>query len=138
MQERFLIDTAIWVDFYEDRKGYQGEPLGYFAHSPIARIITTQFKIIITELLIEELQRIYSPEQIESMLKPFENILERIPISNEQYEETKLIAKNRKAPKGDALYAVIARDNRLTLITRDKHFKKLKDIAPHYKPGYII
>ena len=31
MAEKYLIDTSILVDLYEDRRGYQYEPLGDFA-----------------------------------------------------------------------------------------------------------
>jgi len=37
--------------------------------------------------------------------------------------------ENRNVPRGDALHAIIARDHKLILITRDNHFKKLEDIS---------
>jgi len=27
---KFYLDTSIWIDIYEDRKGYNSEPLGNY------------------------------------------------------------------------------------------------------------
>ena len=50
----------------------------------------------------------------------------------------KKIAKERDVPAGDALHAIIARDDDLILVTRDRHFRKLEDISKHHKPEEII
>lgn len=31
MVEKYYVDTSVWIDLYEDRKGYNKEPLGDFA-----------------------------------------------------------------------------------------------------------
>ena len=49
-------------------------------------------------------------------------------------EEAKKIATERNIPVGDALHAIIARDNNLVLVTRDKHFENIEDISKHFKP----
>ena len=49
-----------------------------------------------------------------------------------------MLAEIRNVPRGDAIHAIIARDYELILITRDKHFQNLKDIAECYKPEEII
>ena len=64
--------------------------------------------------------------------------MEKIFVTKEQRDEAKKIAEERYLPPGDALHAILARDNNLIMITRDKHFKKLGDIAPHYKPEEVI
>ncbi|MBI3026645.1 PIN domain-containing protein [Candidatus Woesearchaeota archaeon] len=48
--------------------------------------------------------------------------------TEKQREEAKKIAEERNVPAGDALHAIIARDNDLILVTRDSHFRKLEDI----------
>ncbi|MBU0472414.1 MAG: hypothetical protein KKF89_04215 [Nanoarchaeota archaeon] len=72
------------------------------------------------------------------MIKPFEKIIKNIITTPRQFTEAKMIAKQRSLPKGDVLHTIIARDNDAILVTRDKHFKKLEDISPHYKPENII
>ena len=94
-------------------------------------------KIVISDLTLIELRR-YSLGEIESMLKPFESIIERMNISNEQLDEARKIASERGLPKNDVLHAIIARDNDLILVTRDNHFRKLKDISAYYKPEQLI
>ena len=138
MTEKYLIDTSIWVDLYEDRKGYNGEPLGDFALKLLSLIKAKEYKIVITDFLIRELEMNYSMGEIRGMMKLFEKILEKVAATTEQREEAKRIAEERNLPKGDALYAIIARDNNLILVTRDRHFKQLNDISEHHKPEDII
>ena len=38
MAERYFIDTSIWMDFYEDRAGFKGEPLGDYAFKLLSKI----------------------------------------------------------------------------------------------------
>ena len=137
MAEKYLIDTSIWIDLYEDRKGYAGEPLGDFAFKLFGMIKAKQNKIVITDLTIRELEMNYSIPEINGMMKPFEAIMEKVIASEDQRDEAKKIAEERNVPKGDALHAVIARDNKFILITRDKHFKQLTDISEHHKPEDI-
>jgi len=138
MAEKYLIDTSIWVDLYEDRKGYQDEPLSDFAFKLFTIIKAKQNKIVITDLTIRELEMNYSIAEINGMMKPFEAILDKLVASKEQRDEAKKIAEERNVPKGDTLHAILARDNKFTLVTRDKHFRKLTDISEHHKPEEII
>lgn len=137
MPEKYLIDTSIWVDLYENRAGFNKEPLGDYAFSMLARIKAKSCMIVLTDFLIRELETNYSIEQINGLFKLFEKQVEKVVATKEQRAEAKRIALERGLPPGDALYAIIARDNDLVLITRDKHFKSLEDIWPCYKPEEI-
>ena len=57
-------------------------------------------------------------------------------------EKEKGVAKDlsfkRKIPWGDALHALIARDNGAVLIATDKHFQKMEDITKPIRPQEII
>ena len=138
MVKKYLIDTSIWIDLYEDRKGFNGEPLGDFALKLLSIINVQKDTIVLTDLLLKELEMNYSLAEINGMFKPFENITEKIITSKDEREEAKNIALKRNLPPGDVLHAIIARNNKLLLITRDKHFKQLEDISKHYKPEDII
>lgn len=138
MANRFYIDTSIWMDLLEDRIGYNNEPLGDFALRLFSIIKIKNYKLVISDLLIKELESNYSIEQINSMILPFKNITEKIRFTKEQYNEAKAIGKSRNIPPGDVLHAILARDSDLILITRDKHFKELLDICKHYRPEDII
>jgi hypothetical protein len=67
---QYLIDTSIWVDLYENRTGYNGEPLGDYAFKLLGLIKTNRDKIIITDFIIKELEANYSIEQIKGMMMP--------------------------------------------------------------------
>lgn len=126
------------MDLYENRQGYRGEQLGDFALKLFSRIKTKKETLVITDLLIRELEMNYSMEEINGMMKPFEDIIEKIIVTREQRDEAKMIAEERTLPPGDVLHTIIARDHDLLLITRDRHFRKLKDIYNHYKPEELI
>ena len=135
---RYYLDTAIWIDLYENRKGYNEEPLGDYAFKLFAMIKSKKGNIIITDLTITELGMHYTMPEIKGMINPFEYFIERLLSSKKQRNQSMKIARERNIPKGDALHAVIARDSNLILVTRDSHFKKLKDISMYYKPEEII
>ena len=134
ISEKFYIDTSIWIDIYEDRKGYNQEPLGDFALRLFSLIKAKEHKLIITDILIKELECYYSREEINGMMKPFEAIIEKIISTAEQRQKARQIAERRNLPLGDVLHALIACDHKLILVTRDNDFRKLEDICPHFKP----
>ena len=132
--ERFLFDTAIWIDIYEDRKGFNNEPLG----KPALELLLKAERFVIANFTIRELETKLSLEQINGMFKLWEYKMDKILATEKQEKEAKEISFTRNVPSGDALHAIIARDHDLILIARDKHFKLLKDISPHYKPEDLI
>jgi len=134
MTQRFYIDTSIWIDLYEDRTGYNEEPLGDYAWKLFALIKAKNDKIVISDFLIRELEMNYSIEEINGMMNPFENLLEKVFLAKEQKDEAKKIADKRNLPPGDVVHAIIARDNNFILVTRGKHFKQLTGITKYYKP----
>ena len=138
MIKKYYLDTSIWMDIYEDRKGFRDEPLGDFALRLISVILTRKDTLVLSDLLIKELEMNYSIDEINGMVKPFESIVEKIVTSKKQHDESLKISLAENVPRGDALHAVLARDNGLILVTRDNHFKKLRRISNHYKPEELI
>src|SRR3989344_2092728 len=135
---QFYIDTSIWIDLYENRKGFAGEPLGEYALELFALIKANNSTLAISDLLIRELEGYYYSDEINGMMKPFEGIIKRITATMEQRKEAKQIANKRKIPPGDVLHALLARDHELLLITRDNDFRKLEDVSAHHKPEEFI
>lgn|SRR3989338_6024302 len=136
--KKYYIDTSIWIDLYEDRKGYNGELLGNYALKLLTLIKANKSALFISDMHIRELEGYYSLAEINGMMKPFENIIQKIITTEEQRIEARKIAKERNIPPGDVLHAIIARDNNLILITRDNDFRQLSDISEDYKPEHII
>ena len=138
MAKKYYVDTSIWIDLLENRKGYNDEPLGDYALKLFARIKAHNYKLVVSDLLVRELESNYSVEEINGMLLPFQKIIEKVFVTKEQRDESKKIAEERNLPPGDVLHAIVARDNKLIMVTRDKHFKKLEDVVKHYRPEEII
>ncbi len=138
MSEKFYMDTSIWIDIYEDRRGYNQEPLGDFAIQLFSMIKAKENKLVISDMLIRELEGYYSLEEINGMVKPFEAIIEKVISTKEQRKQARYIAEQRNLPPGDVLHALIARDHNLILVARDNDFRKLEDISAHYKPEDLI
>ena len=123
---------------YENRIGFTGEPLGDYAFNLISFIKSKHNTIIITDVIIRELNVYYAMEEINNKLRFFERLIERKNVTAEQLIEARKISLEREAPEGDEIHAIFARDNNLILITRDNHFRKVEDISIHYKPEQII
>lgn len=92
---KYYIDASIWIDLYEDRKGYQGEPLGEFALKLFSLIKAKNSILVLTDFLIRELESNYSIEEINGMVKPFEKIVKKILVTKEQRQEAKKIAQEK-------------------------------------------
>src|SRR3989344_6674834 len=101
MTDKYLIDTSIWVDVYDDRKGFNDEPLGDYALNLLVNIKAKEEIVVITDLLLAELSMNYSMAQINGMFKPFEKITEKIIATENQRAEAKKIAIERNVPRGD-------------------------------------
>ncbi|MEK6816715.1 MAG: PIN domain-containing protein [Nanoarchaeota archaeon] len=138
MENTYYVDAAIWIDLFEDRKGYNNEPLGEFAHLFLGLVKIRNEKIVVTDFLFEELRRGYTMQELEKLFALFKELIIKIVVKKEECEEAAKISKERNIPKGDALHTVVSRNMYLILIARDRHFDQLKDIAAHYKPEDII
>jgi len=126
MNKRYYFDTSIWLD-YSEKRGKNGK----IALHLIKRIIEQGDIIIFSDMIVRELRQFgYSQQAIDelfSIAKP--DHLRRIHVFEQEIEEAKKLAMQRNIPKIDAVHAVLARDNELQLISRDRHFDKLKDIT---------
>ena len=137
MAQRFYLDTAIWRDYFEDRRdGIR--PLGEFAFQFLRNCDKQGCMILYSELVVHELKRDYSDEKIKQVFSPFNHFLEIVSISDAQYLEAKKLANiKRDSRESDILHAILARDNGAVLITRDFHFETLRDIAEIKMPEEV-
>ncbi len=131
------MDTAIWRDYFEDRKdGIR--PLGEFAFQFLKNCEKEGCMVLYSETVVHELRRDYSDEKIKQVFSSFEHFLEIVPISNEQYSEAKeLTAIKRDSHESDILHSILARDNKAVLVTRDFHFESLQDIVEVKAPEEV-
>ena len=135
MDRLFYFDTSIWLDLLENR-GINGPS----ANQLISSIIIQKDHIFVSDINLNELKRQgYSIIDLQEMLRLFKSPrFQWIHTYRYQTEEARSIAKRRNIPNGDALHAILARDNHLIFISRDQDFEKLKDITMTYFPEDFI
>ncbi|MBS3122813.1 PIN domain-containing protein [Candidatus Woesearchaeota archaeon] len=139
MKRRFYLDTCIWRDYYENRSD-NFRPLGEWALFLINKINDNKEIILYSSFVIDELNKHYDEKKIVNMFEPFQNkgLLIKVDILKYQVVEAKKLSLFRNIPFGDALHAIIARDNKAIFITRDKHALELLDIVIVKKPEDLL
>lgn len=138
MNKKYYLDTCIWRDYFENRSDNL-RPLGEWAFKLIKKIIFEEDIILYSGLVEEELGKDYSNEFIKEIFSIVpKQLLLKVNISDEQFIESIKISRKLKIPKKDALHAILAKDNKSILVTRDKHFYELKDEIEILKPEELI
>ncbi len=140
MIKKYLFDTCIWRDHYENRFGPQGRPLGDYASNLFMKVIRNKDILLFSEFIIGELKNDFGEEEINEMLNVLfiAGILKKVDASEADYKEAKKIGLERNLPIGDVLHAILARNNGAILVSQDNHCQQLKDIAEVKKPEQII
>lgn len=136
---KYYLDASIWRDYYENRSD-KFRPLGDWALKLINNIIENKEYILISDFIIEELKIKYSEEEINNIFEIVSkrDLLLKVDISKSQTREASILCKQRKISFGDALHAILARDNKAVMVTRDRHFEELTDIAEIKKPEELF
>ncbi|MEK6792501.1 MAG: PIN domain-containing protein [Nanoarchaeota archaeon] len=138
MNERFYLDTSIWLDFFEDRNEHNLKK-GDFAKNLISEIVENGDKIVVSEVIKNELIGLkFSHYDIENLFFPYRKIIILVYSTKKQFGKAKDISKKRNIPLLDALHAILARDYGAIMVTRDRHFQELLDIIKSKKPEEII
>ncbi|MBI2656904.1 PIN domain-containing protein [Candidatus Woesearchaeota archaeon] len=138
MAEKYYLDTSIWLDFFENRNE-PNLPKGDWAHKLLNKITENNYKAIYSDIVILELGVAgYQPHEIEQLFEKIKPILIFAESTEKQARKAKDLSSKRNVPKGDALHAILARDNKATLVTLDNHFKKLLDITKPKRPQDLI
>lgn len=132
MPKKFYLDTAVWRDYLEDREDSM-KPLGELAFQFLQKCREHHCTIIIAEPVLFELKDI-PKHLIDTLLSSFKDLLTEAPVSEKQLAEAKKISKERNLPFNDVFHAVISRDNKAIMITRDAHFEQLSDIVESMAP----
>ncbi len=135
---KFYFDTSIWLDFFENRDK-PNLPKGEWAYKLLNKIVESDNKIIYSNVNLLELVSVgYSLNYINNIFKSLEQVLIFVESTNKQIGKARDLAFKRDIPKGDALHALIARDNNAILISLDHHFKKVYDIIKVKRPQDFI
>ena len=138
MEKRYYFDTSIWLDFLENRNE-PNFPKGNRVEELIRKITASDSRIVWSGAIMDELsiQRA-DQEKIEYSIDFLKNILIFVECTDRQWRRARDLSSRREVPLFDALHALIARDWKATIVTRDKHFEKLTDIVKYEKPEDLI
>ena len=134
---KYYTDTAIWRDLHENRKD-KNKSLGELAFEFFRKIRVNKEKILYSDFVVEELSRAYDERTIDKLFKNASELLEKVEINEQQLKEAADLSKKLNIPLGDAVHGVLARDNNAIMVTRDRHFRKLKDKITIKKPEDLI
>lgn len=139
MVEKYYCDTCIWRDFYENRTGLKGKPLGKYASDLFIRIIKKKEILLYSDLIIKELTIDYGEKEITDMFNFLflANILKRVEINKEDYFEAKKLAEEKEIPIADVLHAILSRNNKAIFVSQDQHAQELKELVKVKKPEEI-
>ena len=138
MTEKYYLDACIWRDYFENRSD-RFRPLGDWALTLIKKIIENEEIFVLSNHLFMELGKNYSQEELNKRLDFIpEALIQIVKVSIGQTREAINLSKKLNIPKNDALHAILARDNDAILVTRDKHFYELADVAIIKKPEDLI
>jgi len=137
MASKYYVDTAIWRDLHENRKD-KFKNLGEVAFESFKKIRADKEKIVYSDFVIEELSHAYDKQTINKLFKGVSELLEKVEIGENQLKEAANLSKQRNIPLGDAVHGVLARDANAIMLTRDRHFRKLKDKIIIKKPEDLI
>jgi predicted nucleic acid-binding protein len=129
-EERYYPDTSIWIDLFENR-GFNGE----IARKFFKKIVEEDSLVLISNLHIKEFKNFgYTYNEIVELFSFIKNNAKKIHIYREEKEQAKKLAYQFSIPHGDALHALLAKNNEAQLISRDNHFQKIKHIIIVKKP----
>jgi predicted nucleic acid-binding protein len=111
---KYYFDTCIWMDFLYERSKVVVER--------VFRLLLNH-EIIVSELIMAELERHKSTLNLVELKN-----VKWVHSSEEQRKIAIDISKKKDVPFGDVLHAIIAKENNAVILTRDKHFLKLRDV----------
>ena len=135
---KYYVDTSIWRDLHENRRDNL-RPLGEWAFELFRMIRINKEMILYSDLVIKELLVTYTLTEINQLLTAIkENRLQKVNITDSQEKEARILCNSLKIPINDCLHAILARDNKAVLVTRDHHFEQLTFIADIKKPEELI
>lgn len=134
---KYYIDTNIWLDFLEDRKGFKNEPLGIYAWKLFLKIKESNGKILISDFLSIEMIKHVKISKYNFLMEFLKKAIIKIETSKNSFEKSVILSDEINIPSGDALHVILAIENNAILVSRDKHFKKIKEIDV-YRPEELI
>ncbi|MBI5884601.1 type II toxin-antitoxin system VapC family toxin [archaeon] len=124
-----FVDSNIFLDYYFDRKNHV-KPLGEFAFQFIKRAVSCEFELVVCWQVLKEVRLNAGLTEKEAEERILHDLLKAGKLieakgSATQSSEAEKLSKKLNLPFTDCLYAVLARDLGIPVVSRDNHFKEL-------------
>ncbi|MBI2129603.1 PIN domain-containing protein [Candidatus Woesearchaeota archaeon] len=130
--EPIYLDTNIYIDHFESRID-RLRPLGEFAYNLLRKSMECEYRIIISNLVIDELEFAGFKEKIRELIQDLMALdkVIAVEVTAEDEEKTRKIRKERNTTFNDTKHAVIAnRVNVKFFVTRNmEDFVELQDLV---------
>lgn len=135
---KYYLDACIWRDYFENRSD-RFRPLGEWAFLLIKKIIREEGVFVLSDHLISELRTHFSVNDLKNIFDMIpRKLILKIESTKKQAKDASFLRKSLKVPFDDALHAVLARDSKAIMVTRDNHFIDLSEIVAINKPEELI
>ena len=133
-----VLDTSIWLDWFEDRNEPHF-PKSDMAHRLLSEVVIADDQIVVSDVVIFELSNVgYSLQEVDRLLRPLKSIIVFVEATEKEVRKSKDLSRKRLVPQGDALHALIARNHKAVIVTFDRDFQKLVDIVKSKTPRELV
>jgi hypothetical protein len=127
------LDTCIYLDYWE-RRTDNLRPLDEFAFQILKRTVECEFEIVISDLVLAELEKYLALDSIRTILNPLEKLrkIRIVKKSKNDLEKVSSLYYETRIHKSDILHAILAKKaGAIYLVTRNiEHFSKIGLIEP--------
>lgn len=124
-------DTNFYIDYFENRVD-RLRPLGEFAYNLLRKSMLCEYKIILSSLVIDELEFNGYGEKIKDLIKSLKDLDKIIFIKESEDDDRKArkLKKERNTSLNDTKHAILAQKSKaLFLVTRNMNdFTELQDL----------
>lgn len=116
-------------------------PLGEFAFQLIRRAIECEFKIVISDHVLTELENNIDENKIRDVINSLKEVskLIHLNVTDADKKKARELSRNRNTPYDDTLHVILANKAKVKfLVTRNvEHFSELNDLVEIVYPESI-
>ncbi len=122
--DKVLVDTSVWIEFFKKKEPW---------HSTVSGLMDDK-RVCCAGIVLAELIQGAKSEKELSILRDFRHVFEFLDESIDLWQAAgelshALLRKGKSIGLSDCYLAVAAKENKVTMLTLDRHFEVIKAIA---------
>jgi len=118
MSQLIYLDTNVYLDYLYDRTS-KYIPYGDFAHQLFEKSLSCQYLIVISDLVVDELNKYLSRKQVIDLIKYLRPKLKFTNVTSKD----KMTSKTMNLHYPDSLHVAIANHHNAILVSHDKEMQ---------------